>query len=87
MNFKDDLIECFQVAKIKQLKFVAVKIQMDGFPADEVIINEFDNFDSKLEYYQNTYDEELNHKFAKGISIIDFVYANSFADIEMLLMG
>lgn len=81
------LINCFNRAKELGEKYVAVLISMEGFPSNEVIINDNENIDTKLAYYQKTYDEDLNHKFAKGIKIVGFTFGNSFDDIEMDLVG
>lgn len=78
-----ELVHIFDEAKDGEWEYVGVKIHMDGFPKDEVIINEKDNIDTKLEYYQKTYDANCNHKFAKGISIVGAAYANSLDDIAM----
>lgn len=41
-------------------------------PAPEVIINPVVNMEAKIAYYDATYDEELNHKFAPGVKIEGF---------------
>lgn len=76
----------FKRAKELNNKYVAVLIHMDGFPKDEIIVNLAENIDTKLEYYKKTYDEELNHKFAKGINIVGFTFGNSFSEIEEQLV-
>ena len=55
---------------------------MNGFPESEIIVNPIINADSKLAYYKNTYDEELNHKFSKGIRIAGFTFGNDMCKIE-----
>lgn len=82
-----NLENCFKVASQTHQQYVAVVVRMEGFPSDEVIINDYNNFDAKLEYYKSAYDEKLNHKFSKGISIIGFTYGDSFEDIEKDLIG
>lgn len=79
----EHLVAAFQEAKERKASYVAIKVRMDGFPEDEIIINKYANIDSKLEYYKKTYDEDLNHKFSKGIKIIDFTYSNRFEYIEL----
>lgn len=69
-------------AKDRKAEFFAVVVKMDGFEKDEVIINSLPNFDSKLEYYEKTYDEDLHHNKAPGIRIISFAYGKTFAEIE-----
>ena len=76
------LENCFKRALELKQKFVAVVIRMEGFPEDEIIINKSDNIKSKFEYYMKTYDGNLNHKFAKGISIVGFTFGDSFEQIE-----
>jgi hypothetical protein len=80
-----DLIKCFTDAKRDYAKYVAIRVSMDGFPEDEIIINTHANIDTKLEYYKKTYDDELNHKFAKGIRIVDCTSGNSLDEIEWLI--
>jgi hypothetical protein len=77
-----NLENCFNQAAALGVPFVAVKIQMDGFPQPEVIINKAENIESKLEYYKKTYDENLNHKFAPGIKIIGFTHGDDYGDIQ-----
>jgi len=72
----------FNEAKGLGMSFIAVKIRMDGFPEDEVIINGHANIETKLDYYKKTYDENLKHRFAPGISIVDYTYGDSYDDIQ-----
>lgn len=90
MELTMDVLEAaFADAKNVESNFVAVKIQMDGFPEAEIIVNPFENIDSKLEYYKKTYDENCNHKFAPGIKIVDVAFGcdwetiiDSFDELE-----
>lgn len=77
-----NLESCFEDAKRLGYNYVAVKIDMRGFSKPEIIINRKENFDDKLDYYKNTYDENLILKSFNGIRIIDFMYADTFDDIE-----
>jgi hypothetical protein len=77
-----NLENCFNEAASIGAGFVGVKIEMDGFPQPEVIINKAENIESKLAYYKKTYDENLNHKFAPGIKIIGCTYGDDFGDIQ-----
>ena len=67
--------------------YVAIQVRMDGFPEDEIIVNRCENIDTKLEYYNKTYDENCNHKFAKGIRIVNATWTYDFRDIELSLKG
>lgn len=81
LNIKN-LERCFLGAKEQGIKFVAVRIEMEGFPRSEIIVNPIDNAEAKLEYYQKAYDEFLFHKFAKGVSITGFSFGNDMNEIQ-----
>lgn len=53
----------------------------NGF-APEYIINANENFKDKLAYYDKTYDNNLNHRFAKGMRICGCTYGETFKEIE-----
>lgn len=53
---------------------MGVYIYMPDFPHPELIINAHGNLEKKLAYYKDTYDAELEHKHAKGIRIVGYVY-------------
>lgn len=78
----NQLVSAFAAAKAHGERFIGLKIKMDGFEKEEIIINERENFDSKLTYYENTYDEGLIHKYSRGISIVDVSSGNSFDEIQ-----
>ena len=78
-----NLENCFKSAKVQGVKFLGVKIWMDGFEKEEIIINPIENFDKKLEYYKNSYSENLVLKNAPDkIKIVGFTFGNSFEEIE-----
>lgn len=81
MSIKE-LEKCFYEASHKEAKYVGVKIQMQGFPKPEIIINENANFEDKFLYYKKAYNDKLTLKTFNGIRIIGFTYGNSFKDIE-----
>ncbi|MGF1438739.1 hypothetical protein ACQUW6_32100 [Bacillus thuringiensis] len=77
----DGLERCFNVAPCENAEYIAVQIAMDGFPSDELIINDKHNIDNKLEYYKKTYNDDLKHRYAPGIRIVGFAYGYSFSEI------
>ncbi|MNS88429.1 hypothetical protein D3C72_1224000 [compost metagenome] len=77
-----NLVNCFTVAIDNNVNFLAIAVKINGTPENEIIINPKANLLSKLDYYKNTYDENLNHKFSPGISIVGFTYADYFDQIE-----
>jgi len=78
----DDLTNCFNEASEANSNYVCVVVSMAGFPKEEVIINQRENFEAKLKYYQNVYDKGLDHKHATGVKIIGFSHGNTFNQIQ-----
>ncbi len=70
----EELEKCFNEAVNEEAEYVAVQIEMDGFPSEEVIINDKHNIDSKLAYYKKTYNEDLENRYTPGICIVGFAY-------------
>lgn len=81
------LEDCFQEAINLKAKFIAVKIKMEGFNKPEIIINQTENFRSKLNYYKKSYNNDLTLKSFFGIEIVDFCYGNDINSILNILLG
>lgn len=73
---------CFFNAKLSNKKYVGVKIEMPGFEDCEVIINPASNFDEKVKYYKNAYNEDLTLKAFDKIKIVGFTSGDSYEEIE-----
>jgi len=82
----ENLEVCFNSAKEQGYPYVGVKIKMEGFEEAEVIINPITNFDKKLEYYKNAYNDDLTLKSFNGIKIIGFSYGDTYDEIEIDLV-
>jgi hypothetical protein len=80
-----NLEECFMKAHKEGAKFAGIIVEMDDFPEKELIINKHENIMSKLNYYRNTYDENLHHKYSKSIRIFGIVYGDSLAEFEQIV--
>ncbi|ACM16006.1 TPA: hypothetical protein ACQUHF_004934 [Bacillus paranthracis] len=78
----EGLEQCFNEAKNAEANYVAVQIEMDEFPSDELIINDKHNIALKLEYYKKTYNEDLEHRYAPGIRIVGYTYGHSLSGIQ-----
>lgn len=70
---KERLIQLFNEAEEKEHQFIAVKIEMPGFPKPELIVNSRENFKEKLEYYKKAYNENLELNTFNKIKIVDAV--------------
>ena len=77
-----DLRDAFDVSLEEDYPYIAVEIEIPGFTETEIIINRKSNFKSKLQYYESAYDEELNHKHATGIKIVDFDFADFVDELK-----
>lgn len=82
-----NLEECFNKAIENNYKYIAVKIKTRNSIGEEIIINPKWNFEAKLDYYKNAYDENLVLRSFDGIQIVGFTYSNSLKDIEKDLIG
>lgn len=69
----EELEKVFKVA-IEKGFITSIFVEMPGFKEPEMITNPIENLEKKLEYYKNTYDENLEHKHAKGIKIIGYSF-------------
>jgi len=77
---------CFNSAKEQGYPYVGVKIKMEGFEEAEVIIIPLNNYDKKLTYYKDKFNDDLTLKVFTGIKIIGFSYGDSYDEIEMDLV-
>lgn len=59
---------------IERGSHLSLLIEMPGFELPEMITNPVANLEKKLDYYKNTYDENLEHKHAKGIKIVGYSF-------------
>lgn len=69
---KQELKEFFLNMKKEGLD-VGIKLKMPNQKEPEVIMNYNSSIDTKLEYYMNTYDDNLVHKNNPEIQIIDVI--------------
>lgn len=83
----EDLIRCFECAIKNGSKYVGVKIKTEGYQKEEIIINPRENFDMKLNYYKQAYNEDLTLKSAPHkIRIVSFTFANSYEEVARDLL-
>ena len=75
---KEHLIRTFEEAKLNN-QSVCVEVTIPGQNDTEYIINKNASIDNKLEYYLNTYNDNLEHKKNNEVKIIS-VYAIDFVE-------
>ena len=84
---KQDLELIFNKAKENGVKYIGVQVWTKGNEKPEIIINETESFDKKLDYYKNAYNDDLVLKSYDGISIRAAAMANRFSEMESLLVN
>lgn len=80
------LEEIFNCAIASDLNYVAVAVKIDDQAEAEIIINTRANFESKLEYYKNTYNADLVHKYSPNIKIVSVTTANEIQTLVFNLL-
>lgn len=66
--------------------FMVVKIETEGNPGPEIIINSSENFDQKLKYYDKSYNENMElikaKESGKIIKIVGALMTNNLKDLS-----
>ena len=66
--------------------FMVVKIETEGNPAPEIIINPAENFDQKIIYYDKAYNEDMElikaKEAGKTIRITDALMTSNLNDLS-----
>lgn len=78
----ENLEACIVTAIIEKAKYIAIKCKLPYSEEEEIIINPTCNFEDKLHYYQNAYNENLELKTCNDIKITGFTFGNSFEEIN-----
>jgi len=68
---KHELIEMFKKTEKSEAQFIVLEVTMPGFEKPETIVNPVENYDKKLEYILNTYDDDLKHLHSIGVAIVN----------------
>ena len=72
--------------RARSKEFMVVKIETEGNPAPEIIINSSENFGQKLAYYRNAYNDDLELITAKingkTIKITDVLMTSNLIDLN-----
>lgn len=76
-----NLNAAYKDAVEKNLEYMAIMVTIPGAPDPELIINSEVNFESKMNYYNITYDELLFHRKAEGVRIVGFAFADDYPDL------
>ncbi len=83
---KSKFIEIFEEGVNRGSNFLIVKIETEGNPGAEIIINPAENFAAKMSYYKSAYNDDLEliraKESGKLIRIVDAIMTNNFNDLN-----
>lgn len=65
-----DLEQVFIKADEQNHMFIGVAVKLPNLEEPEIIINPFNNFEEKLKYYKNAYNDDLTLKTCADIKIV-----------------
>lgn len=69
--------------------FLAVKIETEGNPQPEVILNPAENFREKIKYYRHAYNDDMELISAKAtgksVRIADVLMTNNLTDLNWFM--
>ena len=69
--------------------YMVVKIETEGNPAPEVIVNPIENVPEKMAYYEKAYNEDMElitaKSAGKSIRIIDAIMTNNLNDLNWFI--
>lgn len=88
MSKKEKLMEVFADAFDSEYEFIAIAIETRGNAGLEIIINPKVNFETKLDYYCKSYNDDLVLNTYDGIRIVaayGFESDSYFENIEYIL--
>lgn len=79
---KYNLEYCFEKAIKTDSNYIGVMIQLPHAKEPEIIINPSINFKEKLDYYNENYNENLEHIHDNRVKIVGLTFGDDFDEIE-----
>lgn len=83
---KENLINTLIQAKEQEAMYFVIQVKNNSCDDVETIINNTSCIDYKIDYYKNTYDDDLFLKANKDIRIVNFTFAFKWAEIRCELL-
>ena len=72
MLILDELKNCFQSAISEKAEYILVKIKCEWNEFSEIFTIKKENFHTRLQYYLESYNEDLTYKYSNDIRILGF---------------
>ena len=86
---KQDFISVINDGMDRGKVFLAVKIETEGNPQPEVILNPAENFGEKIKYYRQAYNDDMELISAKAagkrVRITDVLMTNNLSDLNWFM--
>lgn len=82
---KSELVATVENAISDGAKFIGVKMSTFNAPEPEIIINPASNFEVKLNYYKQAYDDNMRLNHNRDIRILGVASGNTVAAVAKLL--
>lgn len=83
---KAEFNKIVEEGRARSKKFMVVKIETEGNPGSEIIVNPSENFGAKLSYYDKAYNDDMELIAAKSagkiIRIVDVLMTSNFNDLN-----
>ena len=83
---KSDFKQIVEHGRDRGKLFMVVRIETEGNPGPEIIINPAENFDRKMAYYDKVYNDDMEliaaKKIGKQIRITDVLMADNLNDLN-----
>lgn len=83
---KTDFKQIVEDGRVRGKLFMVVKIETEGNPGVEVIVNPFPNFAAKMTYYDKAYNDDMEliaaKNAGKSVRIIDALMTSNLNDLN-----
>lgn len=83
---KQKFIQIIDEGIDRNREFMVVKIETEGNPAPEIIINSSPNFKAKIKYYDKAYNDRMElikaKEVGKIVKIIDVLMTSNLNDLS-----
>lgn len=84
--FKVQFKKIVEDGRARSKEFMVVKIETEGNPGAEVIVNPAVNFDAKLSYYDKAYNDDMEliaaKNAGKSVRISDVLMTSNLNDLN-----
>lgn len=84
--FKVQFKKIVEDGRARSKEFMVVKIETEGNPGAEVIVNPSVNFDAKLSYYDKAYNDDMEliaaKNAGKSVRISDVLMTSNLNDLN-----